>query len=563
MRNLLKAVSLAFAFFLLVFAFTVEAQVPPAGETITKKDANIIRLLSALENPNYDIVFVIDVSDSMKAVLPEWKLMAESVVDLSRIGDTLVLIKFDEDTKPAQIKQIDNDRQKELFKGMEIRKTTTTKGFGTDIRKAYWTTLKTLKEFDEGRVKRREPLRIQRVVFISDGDDMPPSASPFRNPGSKESVELSELMDEAKKTRRIDIIPIGMKFEGYEPRFKSVKEESKTPVNEKISSELKSFTEKLKEVFERDYEIKEDKEKVAFAPFRFYVEWLSDRLTLKKTGKTTKNPYQRAVQFELLSAFQKLAVKNLTVRSFYNGTGEGRAKDSNLPAPVLAPGKSLSFVSEVNFPKNWSFSPREFQGVLDVEVTGIMEAEPPSSKEASASPSPAAPAMAYNYPFISKRETIPMAGKLPPCTELFVLVTALGLGAVGGFGFVVYRKMMPLTVTLKTEEKGRAFRLKNGESITLGGGADFEIEGCQELVAIITRRDRKFILTSKKEGVLSDAPQAGIERELAYGGSFTLTIDGTYHAIQLLEGDQEYGVPQEEAQAAPPPSDEEGGNFSF
>lgn len=540
-------------------------------ETITKKDRDIILLMCALENPNYDIVLAIDVSGSMNKVLPEWKKMAETTVDIAQLGDTLVLLKFDSAPKMPIIQKIEKERDKELFKGY-VRNTTTTTGWGTDINRAYWLILKTLRDFNEARKKSGEPIRLAQVVFISDGDDLPPANSPFRNPASPETLEMGDLVKDAQRLRIINVIPIGMEFKNYVPQTRKIQKEGATPVNEKISKELKEFIDKLQNVLNRPYEeIKEDQEKISRAPYQFYIDWLSNRLILEKAPETrSKKPTRKIINLTLVSGFRKVNVKNMSVAAQYKGSGNGRVTALPTLPGVLTPGSAQRFSAVVRFPKNWGFVAKKYEGVLDVTVTGLMavqfdETVKPTSAAPGATPAPPKKSIVYTYPLEPKTIRIPLSGKLPPAIELYLAAGCMLMALLVGLGTFIYRKATPITITLKTESHARAFKISNTEAITIGGSSDFELDGCREPVASIKRGGSLFFLIIDKEGVLADSPDGKRtgKFELRYGQSFNFNIDGTYHTIQFLEGDQEDAVSPDESHTDTYVDDDEGGGFSF
>jgi len=539
-------------------------QTPQKGETITKTQRDTILLMCATENPNYDIVLGIDISNSMDVVLSEWKRMAEKTIDIAQPGDTLVLLRFDANTKPLIIQEVQTERDKELFKS-NVRKTLTTRGWGTDIRRAYWQALKTLKEFNEGRSKKGEPVRLQQVVFISDGDDLPPDNSPFRNPGSTESLEMLDLIKDAQKNMRVNILPIGMKFENYVPKIRTIKTEgSAAPGDEKMSKELKDFMEKLQDVLNRQYSqgIREDKETVPKAPFDFYINWLSGHFELKeKKAPPSKNPAIKPYSYDMVSHFRKMKVKDLVVTGAYSGSGSGTIpKGVQLGATTLAPGATGALSWNIQFPKNWSFSAKSYQGTVDVELAGLMEVD---IETAPASPSEPKKVLSYTYPFVPKKISLPVSGTIPPSIELYIGTIGGLLALFLGLAVYVFKNALPIAITLKTESKSQAFSLRNGESVTIGGGSDFELHGCSGQVATLKRDGRAFFVTPLKEGVLADAGAAGPKGlPVSYGQSFTLNVEGMYFAMQMLEGDQADALP-EEAPVEAPSGDGSGENFNF
>lgn len=574
-----------------LFSIPVYSNEKPNGkaDSITKKDRDIILLMCAIENPNYDIVLCIDISNSMYSVLPEWKKMAEKAVEIACNGDTLVLLRFDATTRTPIIQEIQKDRDKELFIG-NIRRTDTTNGWGTDVRKAYWLALKTLRDFDDVRKKKGEPVRLQQIIFISDGDDLPPEQSPFRNPASGETIELENLIKEAAMAKRINVIPIGMEFKNYIPRIRAMKEEGQTSVDQKISKELKEFMDKLQDVLNRkyDHEIKDDNETVPKAPYRFYIEWLSNRLDVRQSGKLLReSPYSycKRFSFDVVSHYRKIRIKDLKCEASYNGTGGGRIKkDIKANKDLLMPGETMPVPVQLAFPKNWSFNTIEYKGRLDFYVSGVMCADSenvsPSPQQSPQSGNPiktadtgkninSSPrAITYYYPVITRTVSIPVSGSFPPCIELYLLVSALCAGLVAVIGIFFYRNAMPLIITLKTDNKARAYKLKNNESITIGGSSDFEIDGCQSPVAAIRRDGRRFYFNVKKEGILSETTYgAGVNKiEVKPDMGISLNIDGSYMTLQVLLGDQEDSPLQENdavSESSSSSSGEETSGFNF
>jgi len=537
---------------------------PQKSETITKTQRDTILLMCATENPNYDIVLAIDISNSMDVVLSEWKAMAEKTIDIAQTGDTLVLLRFDANTKSPVIQEVQTERDKELFKS-NVKKTATTRGWGTDIRRAYWQTLKTLKEFNEGRSRKGEPVRLQQVVFISDGDDLPPDNSPFRNPGSAESIEMMDLISDAQKNMRINILPIGMKFENYVPRLRTIKTEgSAKPGDEKLSKELKEFMEKLQDVLNRQYSagIKEDKETVPKAPFDFYINWLSGHFELnEKKAPPSKNPEVKRYSYDVVSHFRKMKVKDLVATGTYSGSGSGTIpKGVQLSVNSLAPGGAGILSWYIQFPKNWSFTAKPYQGTVDVELTGMMEVDVETSP---ANPAEPKKVLSYTYPFIPKKISLPVSGTLPPSIELFIVTIGSLLALLLGFMLYMFKNALPFTITLKTESKSQAFSLKNGDSITVGGGSDFELAGCSIQAVSLKRDGRAFYISPLKEGVLTDAASAGPKGlPVSFGQSFNLNVEGTYYAVQILKGDQA-DTPPEDAFNEMPTGDDGGEPFNF
>lgn len=553
----LQARFLSIIFLTGLFCALMCASLYASEETITKSERDIVLKMCALENPNFDIVLVLDVSGSMGKVLPEFKKMAMEAIDIAQNGDTLVLIRFGADAGKPIISEIMQEHDKAEFRDY-VRRTEIVPGYGTDIRRGYSLALKKLKDFNEARKKKGEPVRLALLIFISDGADCPPQQSPFRDPGSAETAELADLITDAQRTGTINLFPMGMEFENYVPKIKALEKEGSTPADEKINEELKKFREKLQNLLSRknDSEIKDDREKIPKAPWQFYIDWLSNKLELKKLeSKPPKNPYRLPVPCELDSGYRKVKVRDILVNARYHGTAGGKVTGKiRLTADPIDPGAASRFTCEVIFPKNWSFSPKAYKGELDVEVNGNMEvnfneAIPQVLGSPTVTPSPTGKGLIYSYPFVSKKITIPLAGKLPASIELYLLSGGGGIALLLLLMLYIIKKALPMTITLKTETKARAFRLTDGQGLTIGGSSDFELDGCSAPIAAIERQGKSLWLNLKKEGVLADVPQgqpSPQKVELNLGQSINFNIDGTYLTLQILEGDQEDSFTQEQ-----------------
>lgn len=559
------------SFLLIFFIFLAVPGVMSQSEpTITESQRDTLLLMTARENPNFDICFVIDISGSMKGMLEHLKMMSEKALDLfARPGDTVILVKFDHFTRQPLIQKLEQPRDLDLFRGW-IRKIETTQGFGTDIRSAYSQALSVLGDLNEARRKKGEPLRIQHIIFVSDGDDIPPALSPFRNPNSKESVQLEALITRAEKEKFINIIPLGMKFKGYKPEIKTY-QPGHVPDTSKIDDpEVKKFIEQMKDILQRSPTggIAASTRKIPQKDYRFYIDWLSDKVSLVKASQTRGSEKNSWVySFTLKSGFRFVDLSNVTATANYtNATGKLKGRISSGPKVTstrVKPGDRSVIEVTVQYPQNWSFKSTRSSGNLHLTVSGDMQVEldeeaqpspsprptafptafPAASSTASPSASPAVKTkkVAYTFPF-NTCEIDQGVDVTIPVEKTLYLYSGLGILALILIPFLlVYNILVPITVTLKTDKKARAFRLAHKGRITIGGAADFEVDGCSGEVAEIQRRFRRFVLVEKEQGVIPPTLQPkGGTLSLKLGEGFGLNLGGSYAEFEFLPGNQEY-----------------------
>ncbi len=358
---------------------------------------------------------------------------------------------------------------------------------------------------------------------------------------------MNDLIRDAQQSMRIRVLPQGMEFKNYVPVIRTITKEGSTPGNEKISKELKSFMDKLQDEFSRTYgqEIKDDSERVPKAEYEFYITGLSNGLELRQDGELPPlKSYALQVPCVVGSKFKKVRVQDMNIDTEYKGSGEGSVKKGTRFSPSsLSPGACTKFTCPLEFPRNWSFSTKDYQGALDVVIRGNMaiDIEVPGQ-----TPDAAKKKLTYTYPFIQKRLSIPLSGTLPPAPEFLALVIGGSLAFLGFLGFFIYKNALPISITLSTEGKARAYQVSNGQAITVGGTADFEMEGMDEVVAAVKREGRQFVVIPQKEGVFADGTRQGTPVPLKFGQGFNLNIEGTYYSVQLLEGDQEASLQVEE-----------------
>lgn len=586
--------------FLILANFIVACPVFAQDETITERQKDTLLLMTGKENSNYDICIVIDISGSMGKVIEKFKIWAEKVVESAIKGDTLILVRFDHYPRQPLIQEVTNDRDKELFMGW-LRKIETTQGFGTDIRASYLQALTVLNEMNEGRKKKGEPIRLQYIVFVSDGDDIPPAQSPFRNPGSPESLKLEDLVNNAKKEKLINILPIGMEFQGYKPMIKTY-DPGHIPDKTHIDDpELQKFLLQMKDVLKRSPSgtISSSTEKVPKKDYQFNIDWLSDKITLRKVSETRgEGKNTRIINFALTSSMKSTEIDNISATATYTNTS-GELKGRILKGPrvlstSLKPRERTQIEVVVEFPQNWSFKDRKSSGTVHLTVNGDMkvtveeEIQPSAAPTprpsitlpppASISPTPAmsstpAPASSLSpspgvstkktdltFPFNTKNTDEGITYAIPVEKTLY-LYAGLGLIAVVLIPLMfIYSVLVPITVTLKMGEKARVFRLAHGGGITIGGNSDFPVEGCNEPVAEIKRKFRKFVLLETVAGTFPDSEknkQGKISLKMSEG--FALNVGGSYREFEFLPGNQEFAMEEETGGAAP--SDQDDGDF--
>ncbi len=569
-------------------------------DTITERQKDTLLLMTGKENSNYDICIVIDISGSMGKVIDKFKVWAEKVVESAIKGDTLILVRFDHYPRQPLIQEIVTTRDKDLFMGW-LRKIETTQGFGTDIRASYLQALTVLNEMNEGRKKKGEPIRLQYIVFVSDGDDIPPAQSPFRNPGSPESLKLEDLINNARKEKLINILPIGMEFQGYKPMIKTY-DPGHVPDKTHIDDpELQKFLLQMKDVLKRSPSgvVSSSTEKVPKKDYQFNIDWLSDKLTLKKISETRgEGKNTRIINFVLLSNMKSTEIGNITATATYTNTSgelKGRIiKGPRVLSTSLKPRERTQIETVIEFPQNWSFKDKKSSGVIHLTVNGDMkviveeEVQPssgatprpsiilpptPSSSptptvtstpliSSSLSPSPGVPTKKteLTYPFNTKNAEEAITYGIPVEKTLY-LYAGLGLIAVVLIPLMfIYSVLVPITITLKMGEKAQVFRLAHGGSITIGGNSDFQVEGCSEPVAEIRRKFRKFVLLETVAGTFPDSDknkQGKVSLKMSEG--FALNAGGSYHEFEFLPGNQEFAMEEEVGSSSL--SDQDDGDF--
>jgi len=576
----------------LIMVFSVNT-IAKNGGTITSRQRDTLLLMTAKENPNYDICLVIDISGSMVGVLKDLKIKAERAIDYARQGDTIVLIKFDHQTRKPQIKTIERQEDREEIKKW-IRDIETTHGWGTDIKMAYYTTLSMLEKLNEERKKKKQPLRIQQVVFVSDGDNVyaRDSKSPFRDPKSRENINLLELIKKAQKQNLIRIIPVGMKFDGYKPELTG---DYIPDATDKVDADLKNFDKQMANLTNRQPSTSTTSpdKKLPRKDYQPYINWLSNKVKLEKTSETRgEEKNTRIYNYALTSDFKSVEITNLTANaSFINKTGKlkGRIARSRVTTPNVKPGGRASISVLVQFPQNWSFSEKKSSGTLHLDISGDMKIEVMEEVQSSPTPRPtslsaimtstptSSPSptpsptgspkvqtriVDYTYPFNSLERDDPVNMTIPVEKSLF-LYSGLGILAIIFFPLLlVYSVLVPITVTLKMGEKAVAYRLANGGKISIGGNADFLLEAVDKPVAEIQRRFRRFILIELVNGTFPESQkQKGGKIPIKLGGGFSLNIAGEYKEFEFLPGNQEFAKEQEEYYE--PEEDYTGEDFKF
>jgi hypothetical protein len=552
-RRLIGVLTVLVAFLL----GAANAQGPPAGGTLTARERDILMLMTARENPNYDLALVMDVSGSMSKVLDQWKERAAKLVDFATPGDNLILIEFDSKPRRPFVKEVREERDKETFKN-KVRNVRTTKGYGTDIHAGYLEALRILAALNEARMKSRQPVRLQQVVFVSDGDEVLPDESPFNNPASTDSQDFEMLVRRAEQERRINLIPIGLTLHGYRlpPPKKRVEGQQEKDFSDKVNKDLEDFVKRLVTILNRVPAVASAQDASTFprSDYQFYINWLSDKVKVEKTSEREgANKRSHIVSFEVKSEFREVALVNLSVDAQYSGTGQGRIVSSpRLTDTRIEPGRTAVVEVEVDFPKNNSFGTKKYAGDVTLTVRGDMEISvlegeqkpvpgtPPALPTPTASPTPSGKKVTYTFPFNERQAQASITGAVPPAAEFVTLVALGSLSLLGLILFLVLFMLLPIQVTLRTSGKATAFNVSHGSRITLGGGADFLLDGVSDVVAEVRRSLRSFFLVPKKEGVIENFPIGAKEIALRLDTSFSLLVGGTRHDVEFLAGNREY-----------------------
>lgn len=567
-----KELSIFFVFLLLSALCICIVQAQSGSADISETQRDTLLLMAARENPNYDICLVVDVSGSMDVdkLLDQLKLKVERALDFARTGDKIILIRFDHFTRDELMQTLEGPRDLELFKGW-VRKLEPTEGFGTDINAAYYKTLKVLDELNEARRIKGEPLRIQHIVFVSDGDNIPPAHSPFRNPGSEKSLELEKLIQKAEREKLINIIPLGMTFTGYRPDI--VVHDPDNPPLELPDSELQKFLEQMQNNLKRSPHIGTSAERYPLSDYQFYIDWLSKKIKLTKVSETKgSEKNSRVYTYAVTSEFKSIDLTNLNASAHYthiSGELEGEIVGGTrvLSATVKPSGKGLIEVT-VRFPQNWSFKTKETSGSIYLSVRGDMAVEveeeaaagSPSARPtqinlstpdpASQSPPASLTKVVYTYPFTPLEISESITDTIPVEKTLY-LYAGLAFFALFILPFLyVYNIFVPITVTVKTDDKARIFKLAHKHKITLGGSGDFPLENSSEEAAEIQRKYRRFVLLEKVPGTIPESfKDKGSNITLKLGDGFALNIGGSYKEFEFLPGNQEYADEKNETPA--------------
>lgn len=560
-------------------------------DTITSRQRDTLLLMTARENPNYDLCLVVDISGSMAGVLKDLKLRAERAVDYARQGDTIILINFDHETKKPQIKTIKEQEDRDEVKKW-IRDIQTTHGWGTDVKMAYFTTLSVLEKLNEERKKKKQPLRIQQVIFVSDGDNVyaEDSKSPFKDPKSKKYRKYLELINKARKQKLIQIIPLGMKFDGYRPELTR---DYIPDATGKVNADFKKFDRQMKRFTNRKpwSSPTANDQKIPKKNYQPYINWLSNKVKLEKTSETkSEEKNTRVYNYSLIPDFKSVEISNITANaSFINKTGKlkGRITRTRVTTPDVKPGGRAQISVTVQFPQNWSFKEKKSTGALHLDVSGDMKVEVEEEVHPSPTPRPTSLSVImtstptpsptpsptgspkikirmvdYTYPFNSVERDDPTNITIPVEKSLY-LYSGLGILAIFFFPLMLmYSVLVPITVTLKMGEKAVAYRLAHGGKISIGGGADFLVEGVDEQVAEIQRRFRRFVLIETIDGTFPESQkQKGGEILIRLGAGFSLNMAGEYREFEFLPGNREFTEEHEEYYE--PDEDFTGDDFMF
>ncbi|MFP4496983.1 MAG: vWA domain-containing protein, partial [Vulcanimicrobiota bacterium] len=478
------------------------------GPTITEQQKDTILYMAAQENPNYDIALVVDISGSMKGTLEKFKERAIHLTNFAKKDDTLILIKFDDSTRKPLIQEIKSERDLKMFNSW-IRKLEPTNRFGTDIEAAYYTTLKTLTDLNDARKAQGKPMRIQYVVFISDGDDIPPANSPFRNMASEKKKELLNLIDKASREQFIKIIPVGMNFNGYIPQTTRLDPSKISKISKIKDPELQKFLNQLQEALKRNpnMQMGSSTKHVPMQKYQFLIDWLSDKISVTEAGVSEgEEKHSRIYSYRITSDFNRVALDNIRAEASFDqskGDLKGRITDIKISSTRISndpdsvdPESSLVEVT-VLFPQNWSLKARNIAGTLTINLSGDMLVETEVTQIDPATSREVKKTVSYLYPFNPKTESTPVNLKIPTEKLLFLLLGLILLAIIAFPAAFIYQVIVPITVTIKHDEKSQAYELRNNEKITIGNPADFQIPGVDGEIAEIQRRFRRFVLEEK------------------------------------------------------------------
>ena len=99
--------------------------------------------------------------------------------------------------------------------------------------------------------------------------------------------------------------------------------------------------------------------------------------------------------------------------------------------------------------------------------------------------------------------------------------------------------------TLKTGDKSRAYKLSHKGKITIGGQSDFVVEGCNDEIAEIQRKFRRFILLEKISGIIpTSLNPTGGKIPLNYKNA-EQAIKNRFYSEQVLMGAIRWPSPPE------------------
>jgi hypothetical protein len=395
------------------------------------------------------------------------------------------------------------------------------------------------------------------------------------------------MIDKAGKEQLINLIPVGMSFKGYVPSYVRFDPGQEPPSARMEDPEIRRFVDQLKSVLNRQpmMAMGPDTGKVPRKDYQFYIDWLSGRLELKKLSVTQGSEKHSLIyRYQVKSNFQALKAENLSVSASYvhkGGRLEGQVVETVISSRSLEPGGKAFVDVTVKFPLNWKLKKEKSDGILKLTLTGDMKAGRGPSPAAGAAPSPSpadtplpSPAGAgaspvpdeFYFPFNTCERADPVTIDIPVARALY-WYAALGILALIFFpASFLYQIVVPITVTLKMEDKARSFALAHKNRITIGGKSDFTIPGCDGDVAEIQRRFRQFVLVAKAENAIPGSfnPRDG-KIPLKLGDGFSLNAGGSYKEFEFLPGNREFadGEGDYSPDAQEVDSEEDLGEFKF
>ncbi|MBI2265209.1 MAG: VWA domain-containing protein [Armatimonadetes bacterium] len=526
------------------------------GAETSSQVKNVLEIV-AVENAAYDIIIAVDVSGSMGGTLPVLKEKGAWIIDhYCRPGDRLIVIPFA--AKPVIAGTPDEllETNRQAFK--DALPSRTISGWGTDIKYAYYLSLKTLNELNAARLVKGAPIRVQKIIFISDGKEDTPKDSPFLNPESPESREYGRLMGDKAFLGRIFVSGVGMTFSEKSPILEKGGHENPTT---HMRAALSKFVEDLKETMaqkgDRSFAMAslENLEKSLLAP---YKNWLASHITLAPEGglEPGKRENERKLTLRFTSHFQRTVLDKLRIVPSDSQVLDLSPREWN----AFPPGETRTLACTVKVPSPWfRLSSQKYETTLNLEVKGTMVVK--KTIKGREGPGGAGDldeprTVILTEPLSPVLISIPVETQVNPSRFFFATMAFAFLLLLLVAWSLIAANLKPLSIALKHDERLLVFHLRNGQEITVGEGGDFPVAGTGEVVARIQRQGGRFVLLPERPGVLGDRKS----QVLAYDQYITLTVNGTNYSLQFLKGED---FPEAQPVISSDEDSTMGGDFKF